>query len=91
MKKNIILIVAMVVVIVLGSLLMFKDQTPFQAEVKKLKKENKILRVVAENRELKWKIQEYEKKLPQYQKDTKSQITPMFKGKEVKSADIIQN
>ncbi len=40
-----------------------KDDNPTEKQLKILKKDLKILRVVAEHRELQWKIQEYERQL----------------------------
>ena len=68
-----------------------EKQTTTQRHLQTLKKDIEILRVVAEHRELLWKIQEYEKKLPQYQKNTvkaKPVIKPMYKGKEVKGVKV---
>lgn len=50
-----------------------KDSDPAEEQLKILKKEIKVLRVVAEHRELRWKIQQYERQL----KPKKTAITPV--------------
>lgn len=50
-----------------------KDSDPAEEQLKNLKKEIKVLRVVAEHRELQWKIQQYERQL----KPKKTAITPV--------------
>ena len=69
-----------------------EKQTTTQRHLQTLRKDIEILRVVAEHRELLWKIQEYEKKLPQFQtkpvRGQKPVIKPMYKGKEVKGVKV---
>jgi hypothetical protein len=61
---GVVVVVCLTVVVVVT---VSQNQTPAERQLEGLRKDVKILRVVAEHRELLWKVQEYEKKLPQFQ------------------------
>lgn len=65
MKKWFFVTVLVIVVwaLVIATFFVVKGQNPTQKNLKILKKDLKVLRVVAEHRELQWKIQEYESRL----------------------------
>ena len=82
MKKWLIIagLVFVVWFMVVVTLYFTKDDNPTEKQLKILKKDIKILRVVAEHRELRWKIQEYEKQL----KPKKTAIVPVPSNANVK-------
>ena len=74
MKKWIVLaIVVWVIALVSYRLIKSTVDTPVQA----LEKENKILRVVAENRELKWKIATIEDRLKSAAPKSPTRVNPV--------------
>ena len=84
MKKWLIVAGSIIVVwlMIVGTFLFVKDDSPGQLKI--LKRDIKILRVVAEHRELQWKIKEYERRLnlkpnpaPQSSATQKPVITPV--------------